>query len=133
MTKRVYRFFVLGAAMLSLWAVTLLAPAPQAFAKAYTYASIGARIRCTCNEAIYLVDMDGSMRWIPDPTTYNNLFRDWNGVDNVDAIDSGAVGTPLTSGAYLAQSPDAPQVYLITNGVKRWITSPAAMDQFYFS
>jgi len=29
-------------------------------------------------------------------------------------------------------APDQPAVYLLTNGEKRWINSPAAMDAFNF-
>jgi hypothetical protein len=50
----------------------------------------GARIAASGNSAIYLVDDDGTARHIPDPTTYNRLFRDWNGVQTVNtSIASG--------------------------------------------
>ena len=77
----------------------------------------------------------GYLRWIPDPTTYNNLFRDWNGIVNdPNVVKTIALGSDLiTSGAYLAQSPTTFKVYLMTNGTKNWITSPTAMDKYYFS
>ena len=43
----------------------------------------GQRVQLPGHPEIYLVDDDGLRRWIPNPATYNNLFRDWNGV-NVD-------------------------------------------------
>jgi hypothetical protein len=42
-------------------------------------------------------------------------------------------GPDLTSGAYLATPPGGGPVYLVSNGQKRWVTSPAVMDKFYFN
>jgi hypothetical protein len=93
----------------------------------------GQRIATPGDTAIYLVDIDGSKRHIPDPTTYNNLFRDWSGIQAVDASTIWS-GPALTSGAYLATAQETlGAVYLIDNGQKRWITSPAAMDKFWFN
>jgi hypothetical protein len=44
-----------------------------------------------------------------------------------------AIGPDITSGAYLAISPLGGKVYLVDRGQKRWITSPAVMDKFYFA
>ena len=93
----------------------------------------GLRLITPNNPAIYLVDPLGFLRWIPDPATYNNLFRDWNGiVTDVDLINI-AQGGPLSSGALLAQGIGTFEVYLVSNAAKRWITSPAAMDKYYFN
>ncbi|PSJ26899.1 hypothetical protein B7P34_20475 [Streptosporangium nondiastaticum] len=91
----------------------------------------GARVKGVNSPAIYLI-LDGKRRWIPNPATYNNLFRDWNGIQSV--VDIGAIddGGQLSDGAILAKSPSGPAVYLVSNGIKRWITSPAAMDKYYF-
>ncbi|MEU7164481.1 hypothetical protein AB0A70_07525 [Streptomyces morookaense] len=92
----------------------------------------GLRIKAVNGPAIYLV-LDGRRHWIPNPTTYNNLFRDWNGVVSVLDIGNITEGGALSDGAFLGKAPDQPQVYLFSNGVKRWITSPAAMDKYYFA
>jgi hypothetical protein len=92
----------------------------------------GARIEAAGGPDIYLVDDDGTKRHIPDPTTYNNLFRDWTGIKVVDtyAISSGPA---LTSGAYLGWDGVAGDpIYLVSNGQKRHITSPTVMDKFWF-
>lgn len=47
-------------------------------------------------------------------------------------IDEIAASTPLSDGAILAKADTAP-VYLVSNGLKRWITSPAVMDKYNFS
>src|ERR1700675_1641731 len=80
--------------------------------------------------SVFLVDPQGFLRWIPDPVTYNNLFRDWNSiVVDIDLVNI-AVGPALTSGAVLARGSSEAAVYLISNGTKQWITSPAAMDKY---
>ena len=84
--------------------------------------------------AVYLVEGDGTCRWIPDPQTLSNLFTTvvvgsvWvciPAVNNINDIDR---GPDITSGAILA-SPDMAQVYLIDNGHKRLITN---FEKFHF-
>ncbi|MGW2188495.1 hypothetical protein [Streptomyces sp. NPDC001719] len=92
----------------------------------------GRRLKGFDSPAIYLI-LDGKRRWIPNPNTYNNLFRGWDGVQSVVDINSIDDGGQLSDGAILGKSPNAPEVYLISNGLKRWITSPAAMDKYDFA
>jgi len=96
---------------------------------------IGARLRQTGTAQIYLIDEDGSKRWIPDQATYLNLFRDWASVQDVPDVSSITTGPTVTSGAYLATTGAATgtKVYLIDNGQKRWVTTPAVMDKFDFN
>lgn len=92
----------------------------------------GLRMQLPGDPAIYLIDA-GKKRHIPDPPTYNNLFRDWNGiVPDVD-INEIDTGTPISSGAVLAQAHGDAAVYLIDNGLKRHIGSPATMDRYHFA
>jgi len=92
----------------------------------------GLRLMHLTGPAIYLVNPEGFLQWIPNPPTYNNLFRDWNGVYKVD-ISNMAKGTALSDGAILARGNASAPVYLVSNGRKRWISSPAAMDKYYFN
>ncbi|MBV9597158.1 MAG: hypothetical protein JOZ87_09845 [Chloroflexi bacterium] len=93
----------------------------------------GERIEAAGGTNIYLVDDDGTARHIPDPTTYNNLFRDWSGVQLVDPSTI-ASGPALTSGAYLAIAQETMRdVYLVSNGQKRHVASPTVMDKFWFN
>jgi hypothetical protein len=82
--------------------------------------------------AVYLID-EGYRRWIPDPTTYNNLFRNWDGI--VKDIDLNEIPetAPITHDAILAMPLENGAVYLIDNGKKRHIASPAVMDKYWFS
>jgi hypothetical protein len=90
----------------------------------------GLRLKSPNNPAVYVVDPQGFVRWIPDPATYNNLFRDWNSiVTDVDLVNI-AQGPALTSGAVLAQGSSEAAVYLVSGGTKQWITSPSAMDKY---
>lgn len=91
----------------------------------------GQRIKGVNDPAVYLV-LDGKRRWIPNPATYNSLFRDWTGISQVIDINSIDDGGPITDGAVLARAGNAPAVYLVSNGVRRWIVSPAAFDHYWF-
>jgi hypothetical protein len=92
----------------------------------------GLRVQLPGDPAIYLMDA-GKKRHIPDPPTYNNLFRDWSGiVQDVDLNDIDT-GTPISHGAVLAQAFGDPAVYLIDGGQKRHIGSPATMDRYELS
>jgi hypothetical protein len=44
----------------------------------------GARIQAPGDPAIYLIDDDGTRRHIPDVPTYDNLFRDFSGIQSID-------------------------------------------------
>lgn len=92
----------------------------------------GLRVRSPNTAPIYVIDPDGYRRWIPNPDTYNNLFRDWTSV----VVDLGtnliAAGPALDDGAFLARAPGTAPVYLVSNGQKRWIVSPATMDKYWF-
>ena len=80
------------------------------------------------------MDDDGTLRHIPDPATYTNLFRDGTGIQTLN-VSTITAGSDLTSGAYLATP--APwgsgPVYLVSNGQKRHVSSPATMDKFWFN
>ncbi|HYK51947.1 MAG TPA: hypothetical protein VEV38_00240 [Candidatus Eremiobacteraceae bacterium] len=91
----------------------------------------GARIKSPVGPKVYLVDR-GYKRWIPNPATYNNLFRDWDSIVTSIDIDEIPTGAQLPNGAFLAQAVDGPRVYLIDQNSKRWIVSPATMDKYDF-
>jgi hypothetical protein len=92
----------------------------------------GLRIKAANAAPIYLIDPEGYRRWIPDPVTFDNLFRGWDGVIVVLDIASIAARSNISSGAVLIRGNGRAPVYLVSNGFKRWITSPAAMDKYYF-
>jgi hypothetical protein len=81
---------------------------------------------------VYLIDPQGYKRGIPDPTTYNNLFRDWNNI--VTSIDITMIsdGPGFAPGSILITAPGS-GVYLLDNGIKKGISSPAVMDKYYFN
>jgi hypothetical protein len=93
----------------------------------------GLRVKSPNQPAIYLIDPEGYRRWIPNPQTYNNLFRGWDGVIVDINIDEIAASTPLSDGAILARADGTAPVYIVSNGIKRWITSPQAMDKYDFN
>lgn len=93
----------------------------------------GLRIKDATGPWVYLIDDDGMKRCIPDTPTYDNLFSDWNGIVNIADADTIDDGADITVGAILAKSNQFANVYLVDNGTKRRITSPAVMDKFHFA
>ncbi len=91
----------------------------------------GLRVKSPASDAIYLID-EGYLRWIPNPKTYNNLFRDWNGIIVDIDIHDIPKSDPISDGAILARPSNETPVYLIDNFMKRHITSNAVMDKYYF-
>jgi hypothetical protein len=92
----------------------------------------GLRMQLPGAPAIYIIDA-GKKRHIPNPPTYDSLFRDWNGVVQDPHLNDIDTGTPLTDGAVLAQAYGDAAVYLIDHGQKRHIGSPATMDRYYLA
>lgn len=93
----------------------------------------GSCIKTKDNDAVYLV-MDGKKKHVPNPDTYNNLFKNWNQINDGGKlekiwnkiVDSIPTGEAITDGAILIKDESDP-VYLLTNKKKYWITDP---DQF---
>jgi hypothetical protein len=81
---------------------------------------------------VYLIAPDGYKRGVPDPTTYNNLFRDWNGIVTSIDITQISDGPGLASGTILIDAPGY-GVFILDNGVRKGISSPAIMDKYYFN
>jgi hypothetical protein len=92
----------------------------------------GYRLKAPGDPKIFLVDQ-GYRRWIPDPATYNNLFRDWNGIVQDPLIYDVPEGLPIASGSVLARGSGTAPVYFVEPGSKRWIANPHTMDVYYFS
>ena len=92
----------------------------------------GKRIKTVDSPAIYLV-IDGYRRGIPNPSTYNNLFRDWNNILISFDITSIPVAPSISSGALLVKSSDSNKVFLLSDGQKRHISSPKIMDKYNFN
>jgi hypothetical protein len=84
------------------------------------------------NPKVYLV-LNAFRCWVPDPATFNNLFV--AGATITPDINIGVVseGPALSSGAVLAKSTDSDRVYLVSNGVKMWIPSPAIFTRYQFN
>jgi hypothetical protein len=83
--------------------------------------------------AVYLIDPDGYARWIPNRLTYNNLFLDGEGILHDASLAEIAQHFPLSSGACLAQGDITEEVYLVDQGVRRWIARPKVMAKYHFN
>jgi len=91
-------------------------PAPAQFTN-------GMRIRDESTGRISLA-LDGTLRYIPNPQTYINLFKDWSSAISVPNVHNYLIGEDITNGASLvAGTPDG-KVFLLLEEGKRWIISP---------
>jgi hypothetical protein len=93
----------------------------------------GLRVTLPVPGTVYLVDK-GQKREIPY-NVYVNLFRDWESIVrdlDVDEIESGPdlADTTILVHHDIAGQPG--KVYLLDMGVKRGVSSPAAMDKYGF-
>ena len=91
----------------------------------------GLRVKIPGQPHIYLVDR-GQRRWIPNPETYDRLFRNWEGIQESGFYALVEVGPQISAEAQLVRGAGRPEVFLIEPYSKRWISSPAAMDRYYF-
>lgn len=84
------------------------------------------------NPKVYLV-INGFRCWVPNPATFNNLFVP--GATITPDVNIGVVseGPALSDGAVLAKSTAADPVYLVSNGVKRWIPSQPIFQRYQFN
>jgi hypothetical protein len=97
----------------------------------------GLRLKLPNQLSIYVVDAEGFRRLIPNPTTYNNLFRGWDGV--IVDIDVAEVSerVALIDGAVLMRGDQSAAFFILDRDesgvmVKRWITTPDMFDKYYF-
>lgn len=95
----------------------------------------GYRVKSLDRPEIYLV-LFGLRRLILNPDDYNNLFRDWTGVlqfpTQADLDDTIPASGSLTAGVRTARGENSAPIYLITDNVRMWVTSPAVMDKYWF-
>ncbi|MEU7902220.1 hypothetical protein [Actinoplanes sp. NPDC049118] len=93
----------------------------------------GVRVKAPNKSEVYVIDPEGYRRWIPSPSTYESLFRNWSDIHSDLNTSQIPERSKLDSDAFLAKSPSGNQVYLVSNGQKRWIVSPAAFDKYWFA
>jgi hypothetical protein len=108
-----------------------LARHPEGAPVSGEYIPDGRRVVEPASGAIYVM-LGGALRHIPDPATYNNLFRDWKGIGALGNLGGQRVEPALSNGAHLANGTPDGRVFLVSNGVKRWVSSPAVMDRYQF-
>ncbi|MGG0262397.1 hypothetical protein ABEY48_04540 [Bacillus mycoides] len=96
----------------------------------------GFRVKEVGKPTIYLID-NGTKRGITSPEVYNHLFRNWDNVQEFLTLSGVPDGKVLNDNIGLVRFENSPKVYLLDknnqgNTIKRWITSPAAMDKYNF-
>ena len=89
----------------------------------------GLRVQEPGHPEIYLID-EGRKRHIPNPATFDRLFRNWDGIQQDLHLDEIDTGVPISDGAVLALGKSDLAVYLIDQGQKRHVTRPAVMDKY---
>ncbi|MGW4210400.1 hypothetical protein ACWEIJ_20595 [Lentzea sp. NPDC004789] len=95
----------------------------------------GQRVKTSSSPAIYVVDPDGRLYWIPSPDVYLSLFRTESGVVIYDNLFADCyTGWGTLSDGHLAKGPgDAIYVWDGHLGGYRWITSPAVFNAYAFA
>ncbi len=95
--------------------------------------SDGILIRADGYEEVYVLE-DGLRRWIINPDVFNGLGYKWTNVRVIskEAVDNHALGNDLINSYYYPNGSlikaDAPEVYLIEAGKKRWIPNPQIFE-----
>lgn len=85
------------------------------------------------SKGVYLV-WNGELRAVPNVDTYNNLFRNWDGIRNDEyLINNMPEGRPLSNGALLARGNFVKRIFLLTDGEKHPIWERSTFDQFNLS
>jgi hypothetical protein len=92
----------------------------------------GSRLTPPSKDRIFVVYY-GLLHYIPNPTTYNNLFKTWDGIVTTTDIPNIARGQDISVGAVLARGADTAPVYLVTGGQKLWITTSEIFNAFQFN
>ncbi|HYJ83820.1 MAG TPA: hypothetical protein VEW26_13380 [Allosphingosinicella sp.] len=108
-----------------------LAAIPEGAPVSGEYIAEGRRVLEPKKGGIYL-KIDGMIRHIPNPATYDALFRDWSGIGEVANPQGQRQGPALTDGAHLAMGTPDGRIFLMVDGTKRWIAGPAIMDRYHF-
>ncbi len=106
------------------WAVEALRPTP--------YAHMAGQVYRSAHEGkLFLVDPLGALREIPDRPTFDNLFRDGTVINTVsEGLDTIPRCRALSPGAILLRGQGSNGVYLMSDGRRYGIASPAAMDRY---
>jgi hypothetical protein len=92
----------------------------------------GMRVTVPGEPKVWLIDQ-GVRRHIPDPTTFERLFRNWDGIQQNPAFALIDEGRPISTQAQLLTASGTPKVFLVEPNSKRWITSPVVMDRYNFN
>src|SRR4051794_14942050 len=77
---------------------------------------------------VYLIDR-GFRRYIPNVTTYENLFRDWECIIEDIDIETIRLGDPLSDGASLVRVTGREEVYFVDEGIRRLIPCAQVLDK----
>ncbi|XP_076333960.1 uncharacterized protein LOC143237994 isoform X4 [Tachypleus tridentatus] len=80
--------------------------------------------------AVYQI-LDGCRRWVPNPPTYNNLYKNWECIQSNILEKLLCKCDSLSNGAELIKG-SGDTVYLLSNGVKRPIADPETFNGFCF-
>ncbi|MBN8813094.1 MULTISPECIES: hypothetical protein [Sphingomonas] len=90
----------------------------------------GQRVKGSSGPNIYLM-LNGILRIIPNPQTYVQLFRNWDGISVNDyLVDNAPSGEPLTNGSVLIN--DGGRIYLVTLSHKMWVPDMPTYNRFNF-
>jgi hypothetical protein len=88
------------------------------------------RVMVPNGNKVYVIE-GGKKRWIPNPSTYNNLFRSWSGIHVSMYVATIPTGRSIQNGAHLFKG-SRPHTYIMDHGRKIHIVSPTVFNKYYF-
>ncbi|HAA11260.1 MAG TPA: hypothetical protein DCE41_05980 [Cytophagales bacterium] len=93
------------------------------------------RVRLDGSDAIYVV-INGIAELIPNVPTYQGIFANEGAANQTQVtkaeLDTIPQGSPLENGAYLARAKNTAPIYLVSNGMKRRVSTPNTMRLYSF-
>lgn len=96
----------------------------------------GQRVKTSSSSAaIYLIDPEYDLNWVPNATVYEDLFDTWNGVLVYSNLFSECyIGYFTLTNGHLAKTSSSAAVYIYQAAVGgyRWIVSGTVFDRYNF-
>ncbi|GGU82716.1 hypothetical protein [Lentzea flava] len=113
--------------------------APRPTANAAACPQPGQRVKTSSSPAVYLVDPNYLLNWIPGETEYFNLWNSWSGIATYNNLFTECYSGYYTMrNAHLAKLSSGPAIYIwdaqiVSGGAYRWITSEAVFNKYAFA
>lgn len=96
----------------------------------------GDRVKTTSSSAVYVIDPEYDLNWVPNRTVYENVFDTWDGILTFDNLFTECyAGYYTLTGGHLAKTASSANVYIYQAAVEgyRHVVSAAVFDKYDFA